>query len=84
MAEIEQLPEEGLPLVLSLIGKLKAKQRRPKVASLSRIKRDPEKNPLRGLIGIADVAPFAHKIDEELEWRETVTLRGLKALPVAF
>ena len=66
VAEIEKLPEDHLPKVFDLVEKLKAKQKAQKPLVKPKRKLDPKKNPLRGLIGIADVEPFAHKIDEEL------------------
>lgn len=65
-AELEKLPEKDLPKVLDLVGKLKAKQQRKLLSSLPQKKRDPTKNPLRRLLGIVDVQPLAHRIDEEL------------------
>jgi hypothetical protein len=62
VAEIEKLPEAHLSKVLDLVEKLKV--RKPLTKLKKRL--NPAKNPLRGLIGIADVEPFAHKIDEEL------------------
>ena len=66
VAEIENLSEDHLPEVLDFVGKLKAKKRAQKLLPKPKRKLDPAKNPLRGLIGMADVEPFAHKIDEEL------------------
>lgn len=66
VAEIEKLPEAHLPKVFDLVEKLKAKQKVRKPLTKLKKRLNPAKNPLRGLIGIADVEPFAHKIDEEL------------------
>ena len=66
MAEIEELPEDHLPKVVDFVGKLKIKKRGQKLSPEPKRKLDPTKNPLRELIGIANVEPFAHKIDEEL------------------
>ncbi|MBI3795519.1 MAG: hypothetical protein HY268_00915 [Deltaproteobacteria bacterium] len=66
VAEIGTLPEEDLPRILSLVGRLKTKRSEKLLSSTTRKNRDLAKNPLRGLLGIADVEPFAHNIDEEL------------------
>lgn len=66
VTEIEKLPEDHLPEVLGFVEKLKAKKMVQKLPPKPKRKLDPAKNPLRGLIGMADVEPFAHKIDEEL------------------
>lgn len=70
LAEIEKLPEDSLPTVFSLVAKLKAKRNAAKRQPKPKQTLDPIRNPLRGLIGIADVAPFAHQIDEELYGRK--------------
>jgi hypothetical protein len=59
VAEIETLPKG-----LKRSGKLKAKKRASGLLSKAKKKLDPTKNPLRDLIGIADVEPFARKEDE--------------------
>jgi hypothetical protein len=64
--ELDKLPAKDIPKVLDFVEKLKAEQQRKSLSSLPRKKRDPMKNPLRGLLGIADVQAFAHRIDEEL------------------
>jgi hypothetical protein len=64
--KLDKLPAKDIPKVLDLIGKLKAKQQQKLLSSLPRKKRDRMKNSLRGLLGIADVQPFIHRIDEEL------------------
>lgn len=66
VAEIENLPEDSLPQVFGFVEKLKAKRNTRKLPLKPKKKLDPAKNPLRSFIGIADVEPFAHKIDEEL------------------
>jgi hypothetical protein len=64
--EIDKLPADDLPQVLDLVGKLNTKRKGLRPSPLPQEKRDPAKNPLRRLIGIADVEPFAHRIDEDL------------------
>lgn len=64
--EIDSLPIDDLPQVLDLVGKLKAKGKRSRPSPFRREKPDPAKNPLRGLLGIAEVEPFAHGIDRDL------------------
>jgi hypothetical protein len=66
VTEIEKLPEAHLPEVFDLVEKLKAKQKVQKSLTKPKKRLNPAKNPLHGLIGIAEVEPFAHKIDEEL------------------
>ena len=70
LAEIKRLPEDALPKVFTLVAKLKAKRNTSKLPRKPKKTPDPAHNPLRGLIGIADVAPFAHQIDEELYGRK--------------
>ncbi len=53
------------PKGLNASGRLKIK-RREGLLPKTKKKLDPTKNPLRDFIGIADVEPFAHKIDGEL------------------
>lgn len=64
--EIDTLPADDLPQVLDLVGKLKAKRKRRLPSLFRRKKLDPAKNPLHGLLGIAEVEPFAHRIDKDL------------------
>lgn len=64
--EIDSLPIDDLPQVLDLVGKLKAKRKGSRPSPFRREKPDPAKNPLRGLLGIAEVEPFAHGIDRDL------------------
>ena len=64
--EIEKLPEDVLPRILELVGKLKTKRKVTKLSAVSSKRRETTQNPLRELIGIGDVKPFAHKIDEDL------------------
>ncbi len=54
VAEIEKLPEDRLPKVLDLVEKLKTRQKAQKLALRPKRKLNPAKNPLRGLIGIAE------------------------------
>ena len=63
---IDKLSQDDLHRVLDLVGKLRAKRRGQQLSAAPQKKRDPAKNPLRGLLGIADVEPFASRIDEEL------------------
>jgi hypothetical protein len=64
--EIDALPADDLPQVLDLVEKLKAKRKGSLLSPFRREKLDPAKNPLRGLLGIAEVEPFAHRIDKDL------------------
>lgn len=66
VAEINTLPEDELPRMLDLVGKLKLKQKMRRSLSAPEKRPAPAKNPLRELIGLAAVEPFAHRIDEEL------------------
>lgn len=61
MKEIEKLPENHLREVRDYVDSLLKKKRDAKEAQL-----DPENGPILQICGIADVEPFAHKIDEEL------------------
>ena len=64
--EIDTLQADDLPQVLDLVGKLKAKRKGSLPSPFRREKPDPAKNPLRGLLGIVEVEPFAHGIDKDL------------------
>jgi hypothetical protein len=65
MEAINKLPDFALQEVFDYTEFLLT--RRPKKTSaLARKKLDPRKDPLLKLLGIADVEPFAHKIDMEL------------------
>lgn len=64
-AAIEKPPKDHIQ-VWGPDGKPRVKKRVQKLLSKPKKRLDPAKNPLRGFIGIADVEPFAPKIDEEL------------------
>ena len=64
--EIDLLPTDDLPQILDLVEKLKAKRKGRLLSPFRQEKPDPAKNPLRGLLGIAEVEPFAHRIDKDL------------------
>lgn len=64
--EIDTLPTDDLPQVLDLVERLKARRKGRLLSPLRQEKPDPAKNPLRGLLGIAEAEPFAHRIDKDL------------------
>jgi hypothetical protein len=65
MEAINKLPDSAMQEIFNYTEFLL--NRRPKKTSvLARKKLDPRKDPLLKLLGIADVEPFAHKIDMEL------------------
>jgi len=65
MKEIEKLPENHLREARDYADNLLKKKRDAKETQL-----DPENDPILQVCGIADVEPFAHKIDEELYGEE--------------
>jgi hypothetical protein len=62
LAALEELPEEKVKEILdfteSLLLREKAKKSQPTL--------DPGEDPILGLIGLANEAPFADKIDDDL------------------
>ncbi len=62
--EVDKLPEEKLAEVLDYVGYLVT--RTTKQVPERQLNLDPAQDPVLKLIGIADVAPFAHEIDTEL------------------
>lgn len=64
LEEVDKLPEEKLAEVLDFVGYLLTKT--TSQAPDERLDLDPAQDPLLEIIGIADVEPFGHKIDEEL------------------
>jgi hypothetical protein len=63
--ELEKLPQERLQEVLDFVEYILTKEGK-RSALKSPDELDPRKDPILKLIGIADVEPFSHKIDEEL------------------
>jgi hypothetical protein len=62
---IEKLPEADIQEVLDFVEFLQTK--RHKIKSIpEKAQLNPEKDPILKIIGIADVEPFADKIDQEL------------------
>lgn len=63
LVELEDLPSSSLQEALDFVVYLKAKEG---VGERVKAELDPEADPILGLIGIADVKPFADNIDQEL------------------
>lgn len=66
--KLDQLSEDRIREVVDFVGYLLSKQEEM-VAPKSDNDLEPNRDPLLKLIGIADVEPFAHNIDEELYGR---------------
>lgn len=63
--ELEKLPEDRLREVLDFVEHILTKEgKRPAPKSPDEL--DPKKDPILKLMGIANVEPFSHNIDEEL------------------
>ena len=62
---IEKLPKSDIQEVLDFVEFLQSKQNRLETAS-DKNQFDPENDPILKILGIADVEPFANKIDQEL------------------
>lgn len=65
LKHIEKLHENEVYEVLEFVEFLQAKQRRPVVYS-KKTKLEPKKDPILKILGVADVEPFADKIEQEL------------------
>jgi hypothetical protein len=59
---LEKLPDENVKELLDFTEFLLLRQQIKK----SKLRIDPDKDPILGLIGLANEEPFADKIDEEL------------------
>jgi hypothetical protein len=62
LAALEELPEEKVKELLDFIESLLLKEKAKKSEPIL----DPDKDPILKLIGLADVEPFADKIDDAL------------------
>lgn len=62
---VERLPKTDIQEVLDFVEFLQAKRHRVKPIS-EKAQLDPEKDPILKVMGIANVEPFANKIDQEL------------------
>lgn len=65
MDNLERLSEGDIQEILDFVEFLLIKRKKEKIIS-QRIGLDPEKDPILKLMGLADVEPFAHRIDQEL------------------
>jgi hypothetical protein len=65
LENIEKLPESDIQEILNFT-KFKLVKKKKKDISTREAKLDPRKDPILKLIGLADIDPFADKIDQEL------------------
>ncbi len=61
----EKVPEKKIPEALDFVEFLLNRQVKKKAIS-KKVHLDPKKDPVLKLMGIADVEPFAKRIDQEL------------------
>lgn len=62
---IEKLPKSDIQEIFDFVEFLQTKRNRGETTS-DKTQFDPEKDPILKIMGIADVEPFANKIDQEL------------------
>ncbi len=62
LVALEELPEEKVKELLDFTESLLLREKAKKLQSTL----DPDENPILGLIGLANEAPFADKIDDDL------------------
>ncbi len=65
LENIDKLPESDIQEIIDFVDFILSKKDREKNRSHI-TKLDPNKDPILKLMGIADVEPFAYKIDQEL------------------
>ena len=63
--ELERLPEDRLREALDFVVYLRTREKNG-AATRSPEDRDPQKDPILKLVGIADVEPFSQNIDQDL------------------
>lgn len=62
---LERLSEDDIQEILDFVEFLLTKRNKEKI-TFQKTGIEPEKDPILKLMGLADVEPFAHRIDQEL------------------
>ena len=65
MENLERLSEDDIQEILDFVEFLLTKRNKEKI-TFQKTVIEPEKDPILKLMGLADVEPFAHRIDQEL------------------
>lgn len=65
LENIKKLPKADIQEILDFTEFKLVKRKKENISS-KKVKLDPRKDPILKLIGIADINPFADKIDQEL------------------